>query len=148
MTTKEQEKKALEQIRKIVSSLGEGSYIATAFEGCFEIAEDNIENDFACSMKQRAEHYMELYENIQDEYYTLKASADEESSKFEYRFGLAEEQIKKLQAASNAASKSCNEWIVERNKEYERAEKAEAEVEALRLEVMKLKASLYDYMTK
>lgn len=55
MTTKEQERKALAQIRKIVAGLGEGSYIATAFEGCFEIAENNIENDFACSMKQRAE---------------------------------------------------------------------------------------------
>ena len=26
-----------------------------AFEGCFEIAEDNIQNDWGCSMKQRAE---------------------------------------------------------------------------------------------
>lgn len=55
MTTKEQELKALAQIRKIVDGLGEDSYIAAAFEGCFEIAEDNIGNDFACSMKQRAE---------------------------------------------------------------------------------------------
>lgn len=55
MTTKEQERKALEQIRKIVAGLGEDSYIGTAFEGCFEIAADNIESDFACSMKQRVE---------------------------------------------------------------------------------------------
>ena len=55
MTTKEQERKALEQNRKIVSELGEDSYIGAAFEGCFEIAESNIENDWACSMKQRAE---------------------------------------------------------------------------------------------
>lgn len=55
MATKEQERKALEQIKKIVESLGENSYVATAFEGCFEVAADNIENDFACSMKQRAE---------------------------------------------------------------------------------------------
>lgn len=55
MTTKEQERKALEQIKKIVAGLGENSYVATAFEGCFEIAEENIENDFACSMKQRAD---------------------------------------------------------------------------------------------
>lgn len=55
MTTKAQERKALEQIRKIVEGLGEDSYIGTAFEGCFEIAEENIENDFACSMKQRKE---------------------------------------------------------------------------------------------
>ena len=55
MTMKEQERKALEQIKKIVAGLGEDSYIGIAFEGCFEIAEENIENDFACSMKQRAE---------------------------------------------------------------------------------------------
>ena len=55
MTTKDQERKALEKIRKIVEELGENSYIGTAFEGCFEIAEENIENDFACSMKQRLE---------------------------------------------------------------------------------------------
>lgn len=55
MTTKAEEYKALEQIKKIVSALGADSYIATAFEGCFEVAESNIDNDFACSMKQRAE---------------------------------------------------------------------------------------------
>ena len=33
MTTKDQERKALAQIRKIVESLGENSYVATAFEG-------------------------------------------------------------------------------------------------------------------
>ena len=52
MTTKEQERKALEQIKKIVDSLGEDSYVGIAFEGCFEIAETNIKNDWACSMKQ------------------------------------------------------------------------------------------------
>jgi len=55
MTTKEQEFKALGQIKEIVKSLGEGSYVGTAFEGCFEIAEENIRNDFACSMKKKLE---------------------------------------------------------------------------------------------
>lgn len=55
MKTKEQERKALEQIKKIVEKLGKDSYIATAFEGCFEVAEENIENDFALSLKQKAD---------------------------------------------------------------------------------------------
>lgn len=55
MTTKEQERKALEQIRKIVESLGEQSYIGTAFEGCFEKAEENIEYDVTWSWKAAAE---------------------------------------------------------------------------------------------
>lgn len=53
--TKEQEREALAKIKAIVEALGQDSYIATAFDGCFEIAEENIENDFACSMKQRVE---------------------------------------------------------------------------------------------
>ena len=55
MTTKAQERKALEQIKKIVEGLGENSYIGMAFEGCFEMAQENIDNDWGCSMKQRAE---------------------------------------------------------------------------------------------
>lgn len=53
MTTKERERQALAQIRKIVAVLGEESYIGKAFEGCFEIAEENINNDFMISMKER-----------------------------------------------------------------------------------------------
>lgn len=51
IATKEQERKALEQIRKIVDGLGKNSYVGTAFDGCFEMAEENIEFDCAYSMK-------------------------------------------------------------------------------------------------
>lgn len=37
MTMKEQERKALEKIKKIVEDLGEQSYIGTAFAGCFDL---------------------------------------------------------------------------------------------------------------
>lgn len=53
--TKAQEREALERIKKIVADLGADSYIGTAFEGCFEIAEINIDNDWALSMKQRVD---------------------------------------------------------------------------------------------
>ena len=53
IATKQQERAALEKIRKIVAELGPDSYIATAFDGCFEDAEANIENDWALSMKDR-----------------------------------------------------------------------------------------------
>lgn len=55
ITTKEQERKALDKIRKIIADLGEDSYVATAFEGCFEVAEQNIDNDWACSLKEQVE---------------------------------------------------------------------------------------------
>ena len=44
--TKQQERDALWEIRKIVEELGPSSYVGTAFQGCFEDAMDNIENDF------------------------------------------------------------------------------------------------------
>lgn len=55
MTTKQQEREALEKIKGIVEELGENSYIGKAFEGCFEMARENIEDDFFDSWKERAE---------------------------------------------------------------------------------------------
>lgn len=62
IANKEEERKALNKLKKIVEGLGENSYIAAAFDGCFEIAESNIENDFCCSMKQRYEREHEKAE--------------------------------------------------------------------------------------
>ena len=53
--TKQQERDTLEAIKKMVEELGPQSYLATAFAGCFEIAEQNIEYDFGDSMKGRLE---------------------------------------------------------------------------------------------
>ena len=54
MTTKEQERQAIEKIRKIVKELGENSYVGFAMEGVLELAEDNIREDTAYSMKKNA----------------------------------------------------------------------------------------------
>ena len=77
MTTKDQELKALAQIKKIVAGLGENSYVATAFEGCFEIAEDNIGNDWGCSMKQRAESAEESTQGWIARFDSMKEKRDE-----------------------------------------------------------------------
>lgn len=53
--TKQQERDTLAAIRLMIDELGPQSYIGTALEGCLEIAEQNIDNDFGDSMKQRAE---------------------------------------------------------------------------------------------
>ena len=42
MTTKDQERQAIEKIRKIVEGLGENSYVGFAMDGILELAEDNI----------------------------------------------------------------------------------------------------------
>ena len=81
--TKDEEFKALEKMRKIVEGLGEDSYIGTAFEGCFEVAEDNIRNDFLCSMRQRW------------------LSAEKETEKFSQELKERDNQIEQLKKEIN-----------------------------------------------
>lgn len=50
-TTKADERAALELIRGILAELDPAGYVNTAFEGCCDMAESNIDNDFANSYK-------------------------------------------------------------------------------------------------
>ena len=75
MATKEMERKALDKIRKIVSELGDDSYVATAFEGCFEVADRNIDNDWLCSLLQRAESAENLLKEALDEMHKAQNEA-------------------------------------------------------------------------
>ncbi len=51
--TKEQERETMEKIKAMVAELGPQSYLKTAFEGVFEIAEMNIDEDAAYSFPGR-----------------------------------------------------------------------------------------------
>ncbi len=154
-STKDQEREALKKIRQIVEELGADSYVAIAFEGCFEDAEENIENDFALSMKDRfeAERRKSGILQLQVE----SARKELEKSKAERRQleaaiqktdeqksadiqGLKEELEKaqtdaKSEAAFRALEASKNKKTAERVKELEH-------------EVVCLKARLYDFMVE
>lgn len=51
--TREQEFKVLEQIKAILDSLPEDSYVKAGFKGCCEIAEDNICDDTLLTPEDR-----------------------------------------------------------------------------------------------
>lgn len=106
--TKEQERKAVEKIRKIVSELGEGSYVGTALEGCLEDAESNIENDFGDSMKRRWEYAEAQLKTAREEIASLKNELAESEKDYE---------------AAHAAA-------------HEIAEQKDAEIAALRMQVI------------
>lgn len=100
IATKEQERKALEKIRKIVADLGEGSYIATAFEGCFQDAEDNIEYDAAFSMKARYEHSEKELAEAQKEIAALKeelAESESQLAQTETEISLLNENLERAE---------------------------------------------------
>lgn len=130
MTTKEQELKALAQIKKIVDGLGEDSYIAMAFEGCFEIAEENIQNDWGCSMKQRAESAEKLVSKLEVENINLRHAvkkAQEEASKkqTELEAKVAELESKVLEADDLT---DCSQLAFEKECEAEQEAKEAAEL--------------------
>lgn len=149
MTTKEQERKALEQIRKIVASLGEDSYVGTAFEGCFEIAEENIANDFACSMKQRWETAEAACDKRRDQVHQLEEKVEITRKELELAKTTMQQEaerarhfVEKYQGMKNLAD------------EQERARvEVIGQLEAIKdqmadkdEEIIRLKAKLYDLM--
>ena len=71
------EVQAIEKIRKIVEGLGENSYVGFAMEGVLELAEDNIREDAACSMKERAEIAWERADKAEKENKALKKEVED-----------------------------------------------------------------------
>lgn len=91
VTEKDKETKVLAQIEALVKSLGEDSYVGAAFEGCFEIARENILNDFACSVRQRAE--LDMKEQVEK----LVRSHAVEISKLQEKIDKLKAQLKQEQ---------------------------------------------------
>lgn len=77
VATKEQERKAIQKIRKIVEELGENSYVGFAMEGVLELAEDNIREDTAYSMKKNAEIAWERADKAEKENKDLKKEVED-----------------------------------------------------------------------
>lgn len=144
MTSKEEERKALEQIKKIVSTLGPDSYIATAFEGCFEMAESNIDNDFACSMKQRAEaadrdasKYAVLAEQRKAEIEQLNST---NQSLCQDRDTVSELLVKERKQNAEEINR-LNSIIAECRKDLD---DKEYQIQDMANQILKLKAQVYD----
>lgn len=144
MSTKQQELESLKKILEIVVELGLDSYIATAFEGCFEVAKSNIENDFADSMKARWQDADRKLNEANGTIKELRVKLAESEKGYEAAHATAQ-QIAEEKDAEIASIK--NELInagkmADCIKEYQRRiEKAEGEI-------ICLKAKLYDCLIK
>lgn len=137
MTTKQQERDALQKIREILETLDSDGYVRTAFDGVLEIAETNIENDWACSLKEQVESaragesdWKEKYSRTLED---LKA-ANSRIAEIEENLVQAEVTIEDLSRSNQRLSAEvCN---------------GSRELENAKHKIMMLKADLYDYMTE
>lgn len=145
MTTKEQERQALSKIRKILESLDEGdSYVRKAFEGCVEDAEQNIKDDAWDSFCSR---YDRACQKITDQ----KVLIEQQDTKIERQKKTNESLVREIE--------SMRTIIESREKSLSEAEKLEFDrlvelnkrastIAEQKLEIMSLKAKLYDLMAK
>lgn len=152
--TKDQECEALEKIKAILDTLGLDSYVGTAFEGCLEIAEENIENDFAFSMKQRVEAAVVENSRLKERVKELEDKLAESEKDYEAAHAAAhlvadekDAEIQRLKTQVQELSEklaSAEEAHEDANEEAGSAEARSGEAQA---EIVRLKAKLYDYMT-
>lgn len=144
MTTKEQERKALEEIKAIVEKVGgDQSYIGMAFKGCFEIAEDNILNDFGDSWMDRWSSAVDEGSNLHkqvEEYTRINAQQETELSKCRNYEEELRSQISDLERDKQQLRDGLKDYETENNDLGERNKELE-------YENMALKAKLYDLMT-
>lgn len=152
MTTKDRERNALEQIRGIVAELGVGSYIAAAFEGAFEIAEENIENDFACSLRDRWEGRCKTAEDkVESLKRELAQSKKDYAEARDDAFAESEaknRQIEQLSARRDELLSQLEQGAKLCAENFAKFREQEARAEAAEAQIIRLKAKLYDLLIK
>ena len=99
--SKDTEREYLGRIKNILDALGPNSYCATAFDGCIADAEENIDSDFAVSMKGRWQSECKDHENTRK---CLTEKLDAQSQRIaELEAGLQGVKQMEIQARKEAA---------------------------------------------
>lgn len=146
MATKAQDRKALEQIKKILAGLDGDSYVLQAMDGMVEDAEENIENDFWNSYRSRYEYKDAECDRYEKELEKANERAKEAERKQQMAEGLLQtktEEADKWFSKYNAEKSKYEAALQETQKGVAAAKTREQELE---LEVIELKAKLYDMM--
>lgn len=133
IATKEKERQVLEKIKKMVAELGENSYLAAAFTGSFELAEQNIDNDAAYT----AQYYIDR---------VVKAADTEK--RINEELTTTKTMLAAVQEAHRATTENFDATQERASKYANEIDDMKATMNAKETEIISLKAKLYDYMTK
>lgn len=132
IATKEQERKTLEKIKQMVAELGENSYLAAAFTGAFELAEQNIENDWGLTTQ---------------EYIDRAIKADENENRAKKEIAVVKAELEGVSNAHQGTTKALEETSERAQRYAYEIDSLKEKLKAAKLEITTLKAKLYDYMT-
>ena len=144
MTSKEQERAVLVKIKKIVADLGQDSYLGSAFDGAFELAENNIEDDAAYS----AQYYIDRCNALdggctKEERDALKSESAAWRQRYEQLHAMEGYKQGKLDEFE-----AYNQSLIEELQQVESMR--DAAIDGMKQrdgEIMALKAKLYDLIT-
>ena len=128
--TKDQERETLEKIKAMVAELGPQSYLKTAFEGVFEVAEMNIDEDAAYSFPGRVSLLEEQLKEMGSKYNAARSDAEVLNSQLDHvreQLAAAQEQIATLKRQQFPEELRRDLWVmVTTEAEKSRARMAEA----------------------
>ena len=128
--TKEQERESLEKIKAMVAELGPQSYLKTAFEGVFEIAEMNIDEDAAYSFPGRVSLLEEQLKEMGSKYNAARSDVEVLNSQLDHvreQLAAAQEQIATLKRGRLPEELRRDLWVMTTTEaEASRARMAEA----------------------
>lgn len=143
MMTKEQEKA---KVQEIFESLEKGSYIEMTLRGADKEILQNIENDSACNIIEDRDNLWERATDLENKIkeITLKNSK-EETQTTKLLDSIAKERDQWLEGCQKWKMKA-EELDHKNDILLKQAETLESELEEKDLEIVKLKAKLYDMM--
>ncbi len=128
--TKEQERETLEKIKAMVAELGPQSYLKTAFEGVYEVAEMNIDEDAAYSFPGRIDILEEQLREMGSKYNATKLDAAHLQAQLDdtlAQLAVAQEQIAVLKRQQLPEQLRRDLWVMVTDEaEASRARMAEA----------------------
>lgn len=128
--TKEQERETLEKIKAMIAELGPQSYLKTAFDGVYEVAEMNIEEDAAYSFPGRVNILEEQLREMGSKHNATKLDAAHLQAQLDdtlAQLAAAQEQIAVLKRQQLPEELRRDLWVmVTSEAEASRARMAEA----------------------
>ena len=137
MVTKDEERKALEQIKKIIKGLGTDSYIGAAIDQTvLNLAEDNINNDFMITTTESIENASAKLEEVRTELRDTRKERDNLKKSIEIETNRVTEAHKKNDELRTRNSELLTDLIA-----------AQTERDQQKQEIITLKAKLYDLIT-
>jgi len=136
ITTKQQEREALEQIRNILNTLESGSYVRTAYQGIDVMAENNIDNDFGISATETIRH-------LETESKELKKENKRLEQEIKNILQIEEVNKETVQRLHEEHDKGWNLY----GESTDKLNAAATQLKEKNQEILELKARLFDYMT-